>query len=304
MSTQDSTDRLTPGTFFVLLQQALRPRTKARDSLAGKPDGLSNPNVLQGLIRIVQPDFTQPKAGNSFRQETSKLMNCHSDGDTTYLPVGGDYFAQNFTHLMDNDLHAALERTKQFVDQFLDIDNKALYLARLLRTAVARDTTIPDDYKLVPLSGQESLTKDELLNASCVCLDALVLGLWSHVSCNVRHNTVGRATFERWHHAPALQNARWKFDAEVFSVDESWTPVITRYDPGDKESSASAGRDEEIIEAEVVDNDHDTSDRSYASSNTDFSKAHALPPHVVFNQYGANSQQIGSVGTLNIGRGL
>lgn len=303
MSTQDSADRLTPGTFFVLLQQALWPRTKARDSLAGKSDGLSNPNVLQGLIRIVQPDFIQPKAGDSFKQETSKLMNCHSDGGTTYLPVGGEHFARNFMHLMGNDLSGALERTKQFVDQFLDIDNKALYLARLLRTAVARDTTIACDCELVPLLGRESLTKDELLNASCVCLDALVLGLWSHVSCNVRHNTAGRATFERWHHAPASHKARWRFDAEVFGVDESWTPIITRYDPGDKESSADAGRDEEIIEAEIVDDDQ-ASDHNETSADADFEKAHAVTPHVVFNQYGANSQQIGSVGTLNIGRGL
>lgn len=300
MPKQDSIDRLTPGTFFVLLQQALRPRTKARDSLAGKPDGLSNPNVLQGLISIVQPDFTQPKAGNSFRQETSKLMNCHSDGDTTYLPVGGEHFAQNFTHLMDNDLHAALERTKQFVDQFLDIDNKALYLARLLRTAVARDTTIPDDHELVPLPGQESLTKDELLNASCVCLDALVLGLWSHVSCNVRHNTAGRATFERWHHAPASHKARWRFDAEVFSVDESWTPIITRYDPGDKESSADAGRDEEIIEAEILDENDTPEHDEHADDPVSESRARAVP-QVVFNQYGDNNQQIASVGTLYIG---
>lgn len=104
MSGQESKDRLTAGTFFVLLQQALPPRAKARDTLAGKADGLSNPDILAGLIRIVSPKFEPPSAGKSFSQNTSELRNCKNDGNTTYMPVGGEDFAYEFNNLIDNDL--------------------------------------------------------------------------------------------------------------------------------------------------------------------------------------------------------
>ena len=100
----------------MLLQQALPPRAKARDTLAGKADGLSNPDILAGLIRIVSPKFEPPSAGKSFSQNTSELRNCKNDGNTTYMPVGGEDFAYEFNNLIDNDLPQALARTRDFVD--------------------------------------------------------------------------------------------------------------------------------------------------------------------------------------------
>ncbi|WP_438902795.1 hypothetical protein [Corynebacterium macclintockiae] len=300
MAVQTVTDRLTAGTFFVLLQQALRPRTKARATWAGESDGLSNPRVLQGLIQIVLPDFSQPAAGKSFVQQTSELRNCRIDGDTAYMPVGGEEFAQQFTELIERDLLTALERTRSFVDLFLDVDNKGQRLAQMLGTVVARDTVIPSDLELVPLPGGQSLTKCELLNAGEVCLDALVLGLWKYVACNAPRNTGGRATFERWHHAPASQNAQWRFDPHAFGADESWTPTIIRYTPEDEEFLAAAGRDERIVEAEIVNEDDTREHDEHAADPAAETSAH-VAPQVVFNQYGANSQQFASVGTLYIG---
>ncbi|WFN90839.1 hypothetical protein P8A24_03005 [Arcanobacterium wilhelmae] len=304
MGTRESSDRLTAGTFFVLLQEALPLRKKARDTLAGKADGLSNPEILAGLIRIVSPSFQPPSAGSTFSQNTSGLRNCKNDGNTTYMPVGGEEFAHEFNDLIDNNLPQALARTRDFVDRFIDVDSKGLRLVQMLGTLINRDATITDTQEVELLPDGSHRTKAQLGDAREICLESLILGVWKYVSDPTVRNTSGQSTFDRWHLATSAPNATRKFDMKAFNFDGSWTPAITRYDedPTEQAQPRISG-DDEIIEAEIVDDDQ-ANDDSDASADRNFEKAHAVTPHVVFNQYGANSQQIGSVGTLNIGRGL
>jgi hypothetical protein len=49
--TTDVNPRLCGGTFFVLVLQALKQRVKARQHYNGERDGLSDPEVLIGLIK-------------------------------------------------------------------------------------------------------------------------------------------------------------------------------------------------------------------------------------------------------------
>lgn len=304
MSAQESSDRLTAGTFFVLLQEALLPRSKARDTVAGKADGLSNPEILAGLIRIVRPKFEPPSAGKTFKQQTSELRNCKNDGNTTYIPIGGEDYAYEFNDLIDNNLLQALARTRDFVDRFIDVDFRGLRLVQMLGTAITRDVEITNNQAVAFLPDGSHLTKAQLGDAKEICLESLILGVWKYVSDPTVRNTSGQSTFDRWHLPTSIPNATRKFDLQAFNIDEGWTPEITRYDEDPaKPTQPCISGDDEIIEAEIVDDD-EASDHSETSADTDFEKAHALTPHVVFNQYGANSQQIGSVGTLNIGREL
>ncbi|CAB0854969.1 hypothetical protein FRC0360_00727 [Corynebacterium diphtheriae] len=304
MAAQESSDRLTAGTFFVLLQEALLPRSKARDTVAGKADGLSNPEILAGLIRIVRPKFEPPSAGKTFKQQTSELRNCKNDGNTTYMPVGGQDFARDFDELIENDLPQALARTRDFVDRFIDVGSKGLRLVQMLGTVINRDVAITNNQVVALLPGGSHLTKAQLGDAKEICIESLILGVWKYVSDPTVRNTSGQSTFGRWHLPTSTPNATRKFDLQAFNLDEGWTPEITRYDEDPAETTPPCiSGDDEIIEAEIVDDDQ-ASDHSETSADTDFEKAHAVTPRVVFNQYGANSQQIGSVGTLNIGRGL
>ena len=52
--------RLCGGTFFTLVLQALRQRMNAREHYDGDSDGLSDPEVLVGLIRVIghEKNFT------------------------------------------------------------------------------------------------------------------------------------------------------------------------------------------------------------------------------------------------------
>lgn len=51
--------RLCGGTFFTLVLQALRQRMNAREHYDGDSDGLSDPEVLVGLIKVINPAYVQ-----------------------------------------------------------------------------------------------------------------------------------------------------------------------------------------------------------------------------------------------------
>ena len=48
--------RLSGGTFFTLMLQALRQRMKTREHYKDECDGLRDPEVLIGLLTVINPD--------------------------------------------------------------------------------------------------------------------------------------------------------------------------------------------------------------------------------------------------------
>ena len=52
--------RLCGGTFMTLVIQALRQRKKAREHYKGESDKLNDPDVLVGLITVINPDYKDP----------------------------------------------------------------------------------------------------------------------------------------------------------------------------------------------------------------------------------------------------
>ena len=59
----DDYPRLCGGTFFTLVLQALRQRMKAREHYAGDSDGLSDSEVMVGLIKVINLDYVDPGKG-------------------------------------------------------------------------------------------------------------------------------------------------------------------------------------------------------------------------------------------------
>ena len=83
--------RLCGGTFFVLALQALKPRIKAREHYSGERDGLSDPEVLTGLIKVINPDYQVPKGGLN-KGKTNEYKSCKASVGTyndTSAPFGG-----------------------------------------------------------------------------------------------------------------------------------------------------------------------------------------------------------------------
>lgn len=76
--------RLCGGTFFTLILQALRQRMNAREHYNGDSDGLSDPEVLVGLLRVINPAYTDPG-----KEKLKTIVNNYKRCETstsTYLP--------------------------------------------------------------------------------------------------------------------------------------------------------------------------------------------------------------------------
>ena len=76
--------RLCGGTFFTLVLQARRQRMKAREHYSGDSDGLSDPEVLVGLIKVINPDYIDPGKEN-LKSTVNNYKACKTS-NSTYLP--------------------------------------------------------------------------------------------------------------------------------------------------------------------------------------------------------------------------
>ena len=79
--------RLCGGTFFTLLLEDRKPRAGVREHYAGEKDGLSEPEVLIGLSKVLVPDFREPLESmmTTIKGNTSEYKSCKNKGGT-YFP--------------------------------------------------------------------------------------------------------------------------------------------------------------------------------------------------------------------------
>lgn len=112
--------RLCGGTFFTLVLQALKPRMKAREHYKGDSDsdGLSDPDVFMGLIRVINPDYQEPQKG-TLKGKTNDYKACKiSKGE--YLPFGDAAVIQEFDNRIQTSYKAVLSDMDAFVERFLE----------------------------------------------------------------------------------------------------------------------------------------------------------------------------------------
>lgn len=100
--------RLCGGTFFTLVLQALKQRMKAREHYKGESDGLTDPDVLMGLIRVINPDFVEPMA--SLKGKTNDYKSC-TVSTGTYLPFGDTAVIDAFDKRVRTSYSATISST-------------------------------------------------------------------------------------------------------------------------------------------------------------------------------------------------
>ena len=300
-------DRLTGGTLVALSKAAFRPRTQKRDSWEGKSDGITDVDFVQALIGIVTPRQYFPNDRKAFAKSVSNYRTCVTGKKTTsYLYMLEDAHHDTFTRLVKEDFFGLLERISAVVDRFIDVEDQGSWFAQALLTLVDRDDTISADTALHVCPETHVLTKRELLESEEVCLDSLLLGLWYYAITRDLPNDQGRETFERWHTRPH-NRAEWKFDRKAFSVDTTFNPNVTRWadyevleEPDMSEDAFDATVEADVVEAEIVDDDEPNQENNSARPTEEPTPLASMPQQV-FQQFGSNNIQIGSVGTINFG---
>lgn len=191
--------RLCGGTFFTLLLQARKQRSKARAHRIGERDGLSEPDVLVRLIKIMNPDYIEPTPttektfkGNAFGFKSCKIS------DATYLPLGD---ATSFDYRITQEYQTPLRAMYEFVDQAIDIGTsleKDIRLVKALLELIELDMSIDVDQEFYVCENGSTMKKATLSGATDICLPSFLLGVWHFILTNRKDNTIGKETYESW----------------------------------------------------------------------------------------------------------
>jgi len=191
--------RLCGGTFFTLVLQAIKQRAKAREHYSGERDGLSDPEVLTGLIKVINPDYQVPKDGLN-KGKTNVYKSCKiSNG--TYLPFGDTQEVRAFDLRVKNNYPEALKPMEVFVKDFIDTGTaigKHEHLIKALVDLIQNDQSIPDEAEFYIGENGEKTKKAALGDLTEVCFSSFLLGVWHYAVVSRKDNTVGQETYDEW----------------------------------------------------------------------------------------------------------
>lgn len=274
--------RLCGGTFFTLVLQALRQRMRAREHYKGESDGLSDPEVLMGLIKVINPDF-QEIDRKTLKSTANEYKACKISGGT-YLPFGNTQEIRAFDNRVKTSYQSTLNDMIGFVNRFLDLGEsvgKAAQLVRALTDLIQQDETIGSSEMFYIGPDGQKMKKTSLSGLTEVYLHSFLLGIWHYVVVNRKDNTVGQETYNTW--CPPAGGGPRAYSAHmgdgilsglsVYSVDTKDEPVI-------EEVHA------EPVNAEIVDD---------APSSQPIQQAINNPFVFNFTQHGDKNVQIGHV---------
>lgn len=270
--------RLCGGTFFTLVLQALQQRMNAREHYDGDSDGLSDPEVLVGLIRVINPTYTDPG-----KEKLKTIVNNYKRCETstsTYFPFGDDQVISAFDKTIRNNYQTALNGMIDFVNNFLDVSgtvHKDINLVRALVDLVQQDQTIQAGDEFFIGRNGEKKKKAALGDLKEVCLPSFLLGVWHYIVVNRKNNSIGKKTYNVW--CPSAGGGQRKYIAHMGkgileSLTISYVDIVEE-----------AETDAEPVETVIIE---DTSEQQVQQTVNN--------PFVFnFNQYGNNGTQIGHV---------
>ncbi len=230
--------RLCGGTFFTLLLQARKQRTKAREHRKGERDGLADTDVLVGLLKVFNPDYLEPTAStmSTFKTNTSDFKSCKIS-NSMYLPFED---TAAFDSRVINKYAAPLGAMYEFVDRFIDVGasaEKDIRLVKALLELIDADQSIDNEQVFYFCEDGSPRTKGSLRGETRICLPSFLLAVWHFVLVNRKINTVGRTTYDRW--CPPNRGAERKYAGSM--GDSITRPIyVTRIAPVDLTKNAAA----------------------------------------------------------------
>ena len=282
--------RLCAGTFFTLVLQAILPRKTARDHAGGRGDIVTEPMVLAGLMRVINPDCTVTEIG---RAATSKFKSCELSYGTD-IPLGNTSEVFEFNRRVKEDYAAALSGMEAFAGSFLDMgtaSRKDLWLCCALIDLVLQDASINDDDKFYIEGAGKPVRKREFAGLEEVYLPALLLGVWHYVLVTRKDNSVGKDTYDLWCQS-MTKGAGRKFTSDVgrrFMNSVILNPSFTV-----KEEESAQDAPEPAAEFVNAESDSGSARAGNVVQNMAYS-----PRTVILN--GTNSVYIeGNTGTMNL----
>lgn len=209
--------RLCGGTFFTLILQARKPRMGVREHYMGNTDGLSEPETLIALAKVIVPDMPEPLEsmmktikGNVFDYKTCK------NAGGTYFPFGDADARTAFDTRVKTEYSTTLSAMSEFVDGFIDVGDSTKKDERLVRALVELidlDDSIVDEQLFYVNKDGAAISKSDLLVVTDICLQPFLLGVWHFAVLRNGGNTIGKETYDAW--CPAQGGGQRKYTATL-----------------------------------------------------------------------------------------
>ena len=287
--------RLCGGTFMTLVIQALRQRKKAREHYKGESDKLNDPDVLVGLITVINPDYKDPGKA-VLKTKANDYKSCKlSKGQ--YLPFGEKLTIGVFDKRVQEDYLVARNDMSTFVDRFIETGTmlqKDVRLVKALIDLIDQDDSIDDDVGFPIGENGELVRKDHFGDLDKVCLPSFLLGIWHFIVVNRKNNKVGQDTYDIW--CPENGGGTREYEGHI---GQSITKEIDVYT---LESEADGLPEDD--DAEGIDESSEQAGSEYQERNDSTGAAPNLQQQInnpfTFIQNGDNNTQIGYVANQSI----
>ena len=280
------------GTFFTLVLEARKQRTCKRSLYAGELDGLSQPDTLAGLGRVVNPDYVEPKNKDSFSTNASDYKSCENNG--TNLAFLFTQEVLSFDTRVKTRYLEALCAMDDFVQRFLEVGTstaKEVWLVKALLDLIDADQSIDNDQAFYIGEAGQKITKAALREMSDFFFQPFLLGIWHFAIVNRKDNTEGKSTCDMW--CPPRGGKERKYIGTMGvgitrSINVPLIKAASKKDPASTdEYSAPVKNGDPVV---------DDFSEEPASRTTNQTINHPF----VFHQYGNNSIQVGNIETLVI----
>ena len=287
--------RLCGGTFMTLVIQALLQRKKAREHYKGESDKLNDPDVLVGLITVINPDYEDPGKA-VLKTKANDYKSCKlSKGQ--YLPFGDKLAIEVFDQRVRDNYMAARNDMCIFVDSFIETGTKLQKDVRLVKALidlVEQDESIDDSVEFMVGENGDAVRKDQLRNLKRVCLPSFLLGIWHFIVINRKNNKVGQHTYDTW--CPENGGGTREYEGTMGDGISIEFDVYT-LEPEDETEDTE--QEAEVVEDQPERNNQDNQNDHRETSGTGPNLQQINNPFT-FIQNGDNNTQIGYIANQTI----
>lgn len=189
--------RLSGGIFLMLILQALPQRTGSRQRCEGVSDGLSDADVLKGLIRVIDSSYQDIKPA-SMKSLVNGYKSCtRSTGES--LPFNDEVKIGCFDNTVKNQYKFVKNKMDKFVVKFINLGDgggKYKLLVGALIDLIQNDKTIDPNAEFYIQAGS-TVKKKDFCNLQSVELSGFLLGVWHYIVTNIKNNQVGKTTYDQ-----------------------------------------------------------------------------------------------------------
>lgn len=207
------------GTFLTQILLSRKPTASRRQRTQGSTDIFREPDVLFGLVKIVQPDYIRP-AGTTFRTYTTNYKKCVKDTPND-LRFENNTVISAFLARLEKEYASELSKTTAFIHQFVDISattQSHVLLVKRLIELIRDDTSIPNTIQFEVSKEGPPVSKSELVAATELYLPAFLLSVWKFIVTERKDNSIGAGTISAWQH-PSVQGRYVGIDGSTISQD-------------------------------------------------------------------------------------